>query len=495
MSKISKKRDSGDVSTSPDPKDPVSGPLNIKNALLTDRYLQSVLVLTFIGLILRIYNLAFNSLWLDEATTHIFAQHSFAEIWNLNAGGEVNPPLFYWIEHILLLFGDSEFILRLAPAVLGTLTIPVIYLIGREFIDEKGGIIAAALLVFSPYHIYYSQEARAYTTYLLFFSLALLFYLWAIHRDDLRCWLLFALFAALSFWSHFYTIVPIGLVFLHAFYTKRQEISENIRNIKHLAASLGLFVILILPLLTVVMPPFLGRTGCTPTWGSSGIDLISSTFTQFAGSSEILNVFFLILMIVGIVGIYLKDKNSAALIILCIMGSLLVGLLLSSRMPFAPRYMIYLIPFYFVAISGFSLLLPESFDPKKMLPVILVIIIFINVPFLSTYYTTFQKNDWRGFSQIILDNADEGDYVVLLPSYIQKPFSYYYDNSTDGTLQFGANSAVDLERISSSRMNNSAYYVMTGDISAANPEGDAVEWLEKNANYQGRYGNIYIFTS
>ena len=168
---------------------------NIKTELLRSRYTQLLVSLTIIGLFLRFYNLGFNSLWLDEATTHHFAKLSFIEIWELTAGGEYNPPLFHWVEHFMLFFGNSEVILRFIPALLGILTIPLFYFIGREFLDSNTGILAAAILTFSPFHIFYSQDARAYSMMLFFISLALLFYLLATRLNDKKFWILFSIFS------------------------------------------------------------------------------------------------------------------------------------------------------------------------------------------------------------------------------------------------------------------------------------------------------------
>ena len=43
---------------------------NIKSLIVASRYFQTLIVLTIIGLFLRFYNLGYNSLWLDEATTY-----------------------------------------------------------------------------------------------------------------------------------------------------------------------------------------------------------------------------------------------------------------------------------------------------------------------------------------------------------------------------------------------------------------------------------------
>ena len=60
----------------------------------------------------------------------------------------------------MLIFGQSEFVLRAVPAILGILTIPVFYLIGKEFHDKNVGIISAALLTF---HILASTIPRKHT--------------------------------------------------------------------------------------------------------------------------------------------------------------------------------------------------------------------------------------------------------------------------------------------------------------------------------------------
>jgi mannosyltransferase len=161
-------------------------PLMVKKALFGSRYLQILIVLTLLGLFLRFYQITPNSLWLDEAYTYFFSKNSFVDIWFITVNGEFNPPLFYWIEHFMLYFGNTEFILRSAHAVLGTCTIPLIYFLGKEFMDRNCGIIMAVLLTFSPFHIYYSQEARAYTTMLFFITLALIFYLRAQRTNDCR---------------------------------------------------------------------------------------------------------------------------------------------------------------------------------------------------------------------------------------------------------------------------------------------------------------------
>lgn len=69
----------------------------------------------------------------------------------------------------------SPYSTRLVACFWQMLTIPLIYLFGREARGRAAGLLAAALIAFSPYVIYYAREARFYTQ--LTFFCTLTFYL------------------------------------------------------------------------------------------------------------------------------------------------------------------------------------------------------------------------------------------------------------------------------------------------------------------------------
>jgi len=119
----------------------------------------------------------------------------------------------------------------------------------------------------------------------------------------------------------------------------------------------------------------------------------------------------------------------------------------------------------------------------------------VNLPSLLAYYQNLTKEDWRTYTHTIAENTKNGDFIVLVPPYLNLPFNYYYKNSTDGTIQFGATNSKELETILQMKANNSIYYIVTADITAANPEGDAFKWLQENARFAGSYTNIYTFIS
>ncbi len=473
---------------------------NLKNVICNNRYAQMLIVLTVAAFALRFYNLGFNSIWLDEGSTLGFARQSLLGIWESTAGGEFNPPLFYYIEHFMLIFDNSEFILRFVPALLGALTIPVFYFIGREVCGRMGGIIAAALLTFSSFHVYYSQDARAYTTMLFFFSIAVLFYLIALRSDSLKHWIIFGVFASLSFWTHFYVFVAVGILILHALIVKREAILKDIKSVKTIAAGLLAFIIVSLPLIYVTIGLFFKRTAAAPTWGLSGLDVFTQTILQMTDGIY-LAVIFGILAAVGCIFLLLnKDKRDYGyLMILSLILPFIVTYVLSSMIPMSPRYMIYILPFFFVSIAAAFCFIPKNIDYKKVAAAAIAVLFVISIPYFMGYYTTYTKNDWRGFSGQLSSITNEGDYVVVMPGYMAQPLDYYYSNSTDGTIQVGASSAANLEQINAKRLNSTgnpaAYYIITWDISAANPSGDAMDWISKNAQFIGQNMGIYVFRS
>jgi len=472
---------------------------NIKSVIFHSRYAQILISLTIIGFILRFYNLGFNSLWLDEATTFNWSKPGFFEIWEISRSADFHPPLFHWIEHLVLVFGQTEFVLRAMPALLGILTIPVFYLIGKELYDKNVGIISAALLTFSYFGIYYSQEAYSYSMVLFVFSLVILFYLVALRTDDITYWVLFGIISAIAFWTHYYVFVGLGVIYLHAVITRGSQLKKDIRHAKNLLIAFCTTLLLTLPLLFIVGERFFRLTGSPPTYGVLGPILIQETFMRFSGGYSSLNgvitLIYLILMIGGLVYLYTQDRNKCLFCVMFLVLPIAISVLISSKMTMNPRYLIYLLPIYFALIAMCYPILFRYIPNRKLLYLLVILIGVMNAPLLSQYYTNYTKEDWRGFAGIVQSKTQEGDMIVLVPSYISVPFNYYYSNVSDKTLEYGADNSSDLGKIYQLKGNNSIFYIVTGDISAMNPEGDALSWLSDKARLETQRTGIYLLTS
>jgi mannosyltransferase len=132
------------------------------------RFLQAALATNWVwlcailavGLALRLVDLGRESLWLDESVSWVYARGGLRALWTRVS--DPHPPLYYSIQRVWLLFGDSEAALRSPSAIFGVIAIALTYVLGRQIAGARIGLFAAALMATSALQIEYSQEARSY---------------------------------------------------------------------------------------------------------------------------------------------------------------------------------------------------------------------------------------------------------------------------------------------------------------------------------------------
>jgi uncharacterized membrane protein len=114
------------------------------------------------GAWLRFHNLGADSLWLDEAISWQQSKDSLPDLISRTAKDNY-PPLHNLFLHASInLFGDGEWSLRLPSVIFGTANILAIYWLGSMTGGWITGLLAAAFLALSGFHVMYSQEARMY---------------------------------------------------------------------------------------------------------------------------------------------------------------------------------------------------------------------------------------------------------------------------------------------------------------------------------------------
>jgi mannosyltransferase len=122
-----------------------------------------LLGLCLAGGALRFATLGAQSFWLDEAATGRLVRMGLGGMLRALPGGESTPPLYYVLAWLWTRpFGTGEVGLRSLSALVGTLTIVVVYAAASRLCGRRAAVAAAALTAFSPLLIWYSQEARSY---------------------------------------------------------------------------------------------------------------------------------------------------------------------------------------------------------------------------------------------------------------------------------------------------------------------------------------------
>ena len=190
------------------------------------RYLFAIIVL---GIILRVFALN-QSFWLDEAIgALVVKEQNLVQIATQFPKGDNHPPLYYLaLEGWSNLFGYSEVALRSLSVLFGVLTVYFTFLIAKIFTKKKKvfyPLFSALLLASSPFHIYYSQEARMYIMAGLFAAMAVYYFLLTLDSKIKRKypWILFSLSIAALVFTDYVPVFLLPLFWLFAFIKKQKK--------------------------------------------------------------------------------------------------------------------------------------------------------------------------------------------------------------------------------------------------------------------------------
>jgi hypothetical protein len=134
-------------------------------------------IIVVCGFSIRVYYASRFYLNPDEAMHYTLALHPWHGIagFYFNATQVLHPPLFIAILQFVTLFGHSEVLLRLVPAICGALFPWFVMLWVQRIADNCAALCAQLMLTFSLLLIDLGTEVRGYTLAFLFLSVSLLF--------------------------------------------------------------------------------------------------------------------------------------------------------------------------------------------------------------------------------------------------------------------------------------------------------------------------------
>src|SRR5690606_3592397 len=121
--------------------------------------------LILFGFALRIYRIDAVSFRGDEAFTvlHWVSRPLLETLRSEIPLADPQPPLaFALFRGWSLLFGTGEFVMRMLPALLNTLGIAVMYVMGLRLGGRVMGVLAALLWAMHPFLVWHAQDTKAY---------------------------------------------------------------------------------------------------------------------------------------------------------------------------------------------------------------------------------------------------------------------------------------------------------------------------------------------
>lgn len=167
--------------------------------------IAAVAGLTAVGLALRVANLGesfigdeLSTLWILDRSTGLGDLLS-----SIRSNDEITPPLYFVLAWLAMKLGPEPEWLRLPSLIAGTVTIPMVYVLGLRTVGRVAGLIGAAVIALSPFMIYYSTEARAYALMIALVAGSTLALLAAVETRRARWWAVYAVCSLGALFSHY----------------------------------------------------------------------------------------------------------------------------------------------------------------------------------------------------------------------------------------------------------------------------------------------------
>jgi uncharacterized membrane protein len=406
-----------------------------------------------LGLALRFYEIGSDSFWFDEGWSVRVAHLSPVDIVRQSVTADTHPPLYYlllhgWIE----LFGDSESAVRSLSAVFGTLTIAVVYGLGRELSGRRLGLIAALFVATSEYHTLYAQEARMYT--LLAFSSALSFLAFVRLREEYTPGraTLYVAATTLMLYSHVYGLLVLlaqGLVVALALVrTQRAVRAAGLRRwVAVEVAVLALYSPWLVALVRQTREEVRGEDANLGWIQTPGLRDLKVTFEGYIGTRPgVAAVAALVVVALvftlrfarrsrqggGALPRALRDAfggSHAELLALWLLVPILVPFVLSYILfpLYVPRYTFAASLAFYLLLAFLVRRLPNS---RAQLAAAAVIALLFAAGTIDGY-GDLTEDRWRDAARYVDANALPGDLVLFDPDWTQENVFDYYSERAD----------------------------------------------------------------
>jgi 4-amino-4-deoxy-L-arabinose transferase-like glycosyltransferase len=170
----------------------------------------SILIISVLGLGLRLFQLGKDSFWCDEAGVAVVAiQPSISDAYSEMLTHAMAMPLDYAISWLIAQFTLSEFFLRFPSVIWGVATLIVSYILFSQICNRSVALLGSCLLALSPLHIQFSQELRFYSALIFFYTLSSLLLFEAIRHNRRIYWLAFLFVTSIGIYFHIYVILSL----------------------------------------------------------------------------------------------------------------------------------------------------------------------------------------------------------------------------------------------------------------------------------------------
>lgn len=429
-----------------------------------------------VGIILRIVQYLYNkSLWLDESFVALnLMNRTFPELLEPLSFGQAAPLGFIFIEKAMtLIFGYSEYALRLFPLLSGIVSIFLFYRVSQRWLSNKAASVALILFVFSERLIYLSSEIKQYSSDVLISTLLLFVFIASIEKEKTNPSNLIipGVVGALAIWfsfSSFFLLPGFGITLLliyilnEKYYKLKQLlvifflwsssfvlnffVSLNSLRMNQELSEFFQYDFMPLPInsfhdifwffkafykffsFTIGLPALRSILG----WHSFTNGISISEFSMYSLSTRILLIVIALLVFnagliffIGTYSFFLKSREKFFILISPFFISLFASGL--GFYPFVGRTNAFLVPIAFIFIAEGVLFLKKKIKFKVINSVL--IFLLLSYPLISAGYHLVKPHkveEIRPVVGYINENWKKGDLLYIYSNSIPA-FTYYYE--------------------------------------------------------------------
>jgi mannosyltransferase len=421
-----------------------------------------LLLITALAAFLRFFRLDYQSLWYDEAYTASVTDPATVGLSYIWSSGPVAymPPLHHTLVYLFRLVGTGEVSLRLPSVLAGILTVLLIYLTARYCFNRRVAAIASLIATVSTFHIYYSQEARAYALLMLLSVASTYFLVRALREKRLAWWLLYVVSAALGMYTHLYMVF---VLLAQNVYLLMEWDAKRVSGRAWILSQIVPFLLFAPWLITYAVfykEVMVGDVGAferltrdtwmpPPLWnlpfGVLGIffhgtafELVSVAQAANAGPAWVTAAGWLGEGVYRLVALYLvfaavaiwrlRSQNVLRRYSILFGLLLLTPLVLMYAISFHtrilyPRYMAFAYPYFCILIA----LGVDTFKSRNVKILLVAVVVVMNAIGLANYYFNplHHRDPWREAASLVRENSQSTDAIFVCCEAAQISLQYY----------------------------------------------------------------------
>lgn len=380
-----------------------------------------ILIILAIATAMRFYHLEYQSVWLDEicSITEANPTVKWSDLEMTILASDPHPQLYFiFLKSMFLLFGYTIFVARFFSAFIGVLGVFSIYLLGKEIMNKKVGLISAFLLAINAFHLYYSQEVRMYSLLLLFTVLSFYRLVIFLKNTTYKNAVWYGIFTGLMLFTQFFGLfVLASQLFILLIILLRLDKKDKLQFLFKSLVSGAIMIAIFLPAIHLFIETTKKKYAVLqPTT----IDIIKQIFKDFADNSDV--VLWISILIIAFYFFFVVKKKlfknkEESQIILVLLSWIFITLLL----PIIRSYLVtpMIVSRYFIVIlPAIILFVALGIDKmsKKAIQIsvvaILAVFSFKQLIYTNDYYNKIAKGQFREVSDYVIKENSEKDPVV-----------------------------------------------------------------------------------